>query len=113
MKVPSTSRRSSSRARRRSRSRAYELTSDVERPADSPERPVEVGKALVEKGAAPCRSAVARLADPVVVDEDRMDELGRVERGAEHRVVVHAEIASEEGDGGSHGSHLISTERLL
>ena len=96
-------------ARRRHRLRDDVTAANVERPADPPERPVEVGEALVEKGAAACRGAVAGLADPVVVDEERMHVLGRVERGAEHRVVVHAEIAGEEGDGGSHGAHRIST----
>ena len=99
-------------ARRGHRLRDDVTAANLERPADPPERPVEVGEALVEEGATTCRGAVAGLADPIVVDEDRMHVLGRVERGAEHRVVVEAEVAGEEGDGGSHGAHHISTVHL-
>ena len=90
-------------AHRRHRLRSDVTAANVERPADPPERLVEVGEALVEKGAAAGGSAVARLANAVVVDEERVHPLGCVERGPEHRVVVQAKVAGEEGDGGSHG----------
>ena len=91
-------------AHRRHRLRDDVTAANVERPADPPERLVEVGEALVEEGAPAGGSAVACLANAVVEDEERVYPLGSVERGPEHRVVVQSKVAGEEGDGGSHGT---------
>ncbi len=71
------------------------------------ERGVQVGEAVGEERA-PVRRVEPGVAHPVVRHEQRDDLVGLAQRGAQHRVVVHAQVGGEQHHGNAHASGLLT-----